>query len=216
MVSGVRVDRRQAILAAAFDVFARQGYSQTQVQEVADTAGVAKPTVYNHFGDKENLFREAMAAAAERVDADNLPVVDRLREPGDDLADRLRDVSYRLIQACCSERSRSLRWLTYAQVGRFPDLIATVQERTQVRLREALADRLGRLALAGQLRVTDPVQAAEQLLALLTGPMETRTRMGTRRVSAAETRKVAEAAVDTFLRAYGQSASRPKAPRNPA
>ncbi|WP_279580047.1 TetR/AcrR family transcriptional regulator C-terminal domain-containing protein [Fodinicola feengrottensis] len=111
-------------------------------------------------------------------------------------------MSYRLIQACCAERSRSLRWLTYAQVGRFPDLIATVQERTQVRLREALADRLGRLCAAGRLRAADPVQAAEQLLALLTAPMEIRSRLGTRRVPAAEARKVAEAAVETFLCAY--------------
>ncbi|WP_345439060.1 TetR/AcrR family transcriptional regulator C-terminal domain-containing protein [Actinoallomurus vinaceus] len=60
-----------------------------------------------------------------------------------------------------------------------------------------------RLSLAGRLRRCDPAQAAEHLLALLTGPMEARTLLGTRQASPAETRAVAEAAVDTFLRAYG-------------
>ncbi|MFD5040756.1 TetR/AcrR family transcriptional regulator C-terminal domain-containing protein [Streptomyces sp. NPDC058378] len=111
-----------------------------------------------------------------------------------------------MLQVCCGERARALRWLTYAQVGGFPDLIAAVQDRTQGRLGEALADRPARLSPAGRLRPCDPALAAEQLLSLLTGPMEARTRLGTRAVPAAETRAVARAAVDTFLRAYGPPA----------
>jgi AcrR family transcriptional regulator len=198
-----RIDKRQAILTAAFTVFARRGYGQAGVQEIAEEAGVAKPTVYNHLSDKENLFRQAMAAAADAVNADNLAEVDRLRDPGDDLRAALEDTSYRLLQVCCGERSHALRWLTYAQIARFPDLIAVVQDRTANRLRESLADRLARLSLTGRLRRCDPTTAAEQLLALLTGPMETRSALGTGQVAADEMRKVAVAGVDTFLRAYG-------------
>lgn len=197
-----RIDKRQAILDAAFAVFARRGYSQACVQEIAEEAGVAKPTVYNHLSDKETLFRHALMAAADAVSADNLAVADRLRDPGDDLRATLEDVSYRMLQVCCGERARALRWLTYAQVARFPDLIESVQSRTSHRLGEALADRLARLSLSGRLRPCDPAQAAEQFLALLTGPMEARSHLGTRKVPAAEIRTVAKAAVDTFLRGY--------------
>ncbi|RCV57805.1 TetR/AcrR family transcriptional regulator [Marinitenerispora sediminis] len=197
-----RIDKRQAILDAAFTVFARRGYAQACVQEIAEEAGVAKPTVYNHLSDKENLFRHAMAAAAGAVVLENLAVVERLRDPGDDLRAGLVDVGYRLLGVYCSERARSLRWLTYAQVARFPDLIEFVQERTSHRLADALADRLARLSLAGRLRPCDPGVAAEQFLALLTGPMEARSRLGTREVSDIDGRTVATAAVDTFLRAY--------------
>lgn len=107
-----------------------------------------------------------------------------------------------MLRACCGERSRALRALTYSQAAAFPELIETVQGRTSIRLGETLADRPVRLSPAGRLRPCDPGQAAEQLLALLTGPMEARSRLGTRKVSAAETREVANAAVDTFLRAY--------------
>ncbi|MFJ8860236.1 TetR/AcrR family transcriptional regulator [Streptomyces sp. NPDC102451] len=201
-----RIDKRQAILDAAFTVFARRGYENACVQEIAEEAGVAKPTVYNHLRDKENLFRHAIEAAADTVMAENLAVADRLRAPGDDLRAALEDTAYRMLQVCCGERARALRWLTYAQVAGFPDLIEAVQDRTQGRLGEALADRLARLSLAGRLRPCDPERAAEQLLALLTGPMEARSRLGTRTVPATETRAVAEAAVDTFLRAYGPAA----------
>jgi AcrR family transcriptional regulator len=198
-----RIDKRRAILDAAFAVFARRGYAQTCVKEIAETAGVAKPTVYNHLHDKETLFRESLEAAADAVLAENLAVVERLRDPGGELRTALEDVGHRLLTVCCGERSRALRWLTYSQVGGAPDLVEAVQSRTSVRLAEALADRLARLVLAGRLRPCEPGLAAEQFLALLTGPLETRTRLGTRKVPATETRAVAEAAVDTFLRAYG-------------
>ncbi|WP_109525863.1 MULTISPECIES: TetR/AcrR family transcriptional regulator [Nocardia] len=200
-----RIDKRQAILDAAFVVFARRGYALAGVQEIAEEAGVAKPTIYNHLNDKETLFRHALTAVADSVLAENLTVVARLRNPGPDLGAALRDLALRLIRVCCAERSRSLRWLTYAQVAQFPDLIDIVVGRTSDRLGEALADRLARLSLSGRLRPCDPAVAAEQFLVLITGPMEGRSRLGTRKVAVAEMRAVADTAVDTFLRAYGPS-----------
>ncbi|QUH00920.1 TetR/AcrR family transcriptional regulator [Saccharopolyspora erythraea] len=197
-----RIDKRQAILDAAFTVFARQGYSQTCVQEIAEEAGVAKLTVYNHLSDKENLFRQAVEAAADAVAAEGLAVVERLREPGADLPAATADLARRMLQVVTGKRALALRWLTYAQVARFPDLVESVQRRTSTRITEALADRFARLSLSGELRRCDPAQAAEQFMALLTGPVEARSRLGTRRLPASETRAVAAAAVDTFLRAY--------------
>lgn len=188
-------------------MFARRGYAQACVQEIAEEAGVAKPTVYNHLSDKENLFRHAMANAADLVMAENLAVVERLRDIGDELRPTLEDIGNRLLKTCCSQRASSLRALTYAQFATFPDLAEVVHGRTSGRLADALADRFAQLALAGRLRAEDPARAAEQFLALLTGPMEARSRLGTRKVGAAETREVARAAVDTFVRAYGIESS---------
>ncbi|SCF35312.1 transcriptional regulator, TetR family [Micromonospora carbonacea] len=197
-----RIDKRQAILDAAFVVFARRGYAQACVREIAEAAGVAKPTVYNHLSDKESLFRRALQAGADAVLAENLAVVDQLRNPGPDLRAALEDVAYRLLRVGNGERSRALRWLTYAQVARFPDLVDTVTTHVWGGLGEALADRLARLALSGRLQPGDPERAAEQFLALLTGPLETRSRLGAREVSDSEIRALASAAVETFLRAY--------------
>ncbi|MBF6298671.1 TetR/AcrR family transcriptional regulator [Nocardia amamiensis] len=198
-----RIDKRQAILDVAFTVFARRGYDKACVQEIADEAGVAKPTVYNHLNDKQTLFEHAALAAADAVAAQTLAIVDELREPGDDLAAALTDAAHRLLEVCASDRARALRALTYAQLGAFPDLVDTVLTRTSRTVAESLADRLARLALAGRLRVTDPSEAAEQLLALLTAPLEARSRLGTRPVPAEELDSIAAAAIRTFLAAYG-------------
>ena len=49
--------KRAAILEGAIDVFIEMGYELASMDQIADTAGVSKRTVYNHFGSKEQLFQ---------------------------------------------------------------------------------------------------------------------------------------------------------------
>jgi TetR/AcrR family transcriptional regulator, mexJK operon transcriptional repressor len=199
-----RIDKRQAILDAAFEVFAREGYRQASVDTVAATAGVAKHTIYNHFGDKQSLFRAAVAALADEALTRNLAAVDLLRLPeGGTLDAVLEEVGLRLAECYCDERSWALRRLLQAEIQNLPDLQDIVRDRASDRVNEALADRFARLALAGQLKITDPSVAAEQFGALLTAPLETRSRLGTRKLGRAELTEVTQNAVQTFLRAFG-------------
>ncbi|MFJ1576561.1 TetR/AcrR family transcriptional regulator [Streptomyces sp. NPDC088182] len=201
-----RIDKRQAILEAAFRTFAREGYGQSCVREIAAEAGVAKPTIYNHLGDKETLFREAMLAAVGRTSGAGPAALEQLREPDGDVCAMLEEAGHRILKNHCDPESQALRRLLNAEAARFPDLLETIQREGPQRLHDALADRLARFALSGRLRTSDPDLAAEQFLALLTGPMELRTRLGTREVSDAELRTVGRAAVDTFLRAHAPRA----------
>ena len=66
--------RRREILSAAIPVFAKNGYSNTEVQRIAEAAGIAKGTVYLYFETKRDLFLAAVTYAverlAERIDAE--------------------------------------------------------------------------------------------------------------------------------------------------
>lgn len=55
--------RREEILDAAIQLFARHGYAATDLQILADFLKLGKGTLYRHFGSKEKLF----LAAADRV-----------------------------------------------------------------------------------------------------------------------------------------------------
>ncbi len=48
--------KRKSILANAMNVFAKEGFGNTDVQVIADLAGVGKGTVYRYFGNKQQLF----------------------------------------------------------------------------------------------------------------------------------------------------------------
>lgn len=52
--------RRNQLLEVALERFAAGGYRQTSMEEIADTAGVTKPVLYQHFQSKEQLFRELL------------------------------------------------------------------------------------------------------------------------------------------------------------
>jgi len=71
--SGARAEksrtRREQILDAAFHTFARRGYRDTSVDDIAAAADTSKGGVYFHFTTKEAIFRELMRTTAERLAA---------------------------------------------------------------------------------------------------------------------------------------------------
>ena len=50
-------DNRSRLLACALDLFTARGYDAVGVQEVADAAGLKKPTLYHYFGSKSGLLK---------------------------------------------------------------------------------------------------------------------------------------------------------------
>src|SRR6267378_6700260 len=65
-------EARDELLTAALRVFARRGYRQAGVDEIAAEAGYSKGALYWHFSGKEELL---MALLEERIDA---PMRDRV------------------------------------------------------------------------------------------------------------------------------------------
>lgn len=49
---------RDDILAAAARLFAEHGFSATSMNQVAEACGVAKPTLYHYFNDKQELLAQ--------------------------------------------------------------------------------------------------------------------------------------------------------------
>src|SRR5215472_11105399 len=69
-----RRQRRDAIIDAATELFQRNGYEQTRMEEIAARADVSPPTLYRYFPRKTELLiaffwkeRERMAGALEQL-----------------------------------------------------------------------------------------------------------------------------------------------------
>ena len=66
-------DTRERILAAALEMFSRQGYAGTNIRELTASLGLAKSAMYRHFDSKEQiwdaLLDEMTAYYAERFGA---------------------------------------------------------------------------------------------------------------------------------------------------
>ena len=56
-------DRKQAIIEAAWPLFAQNGFNGTSVRNIAKVAGVSEGLLYKHFPSKEALFSEILEFA---------------------------------------------------------------------------------------------------------------------------------------------------------
>jgi AcrR family transcriptional regulator len=77
--------KRDQIIAAAVKVFGRYSYKRSSMELIAQATGVSRPTIYQYFSSKEDVFR-AMGAqmldevilAAETVSRSDAAVAERL------------------------------------------------------------------------------------------------------------------------------------------
>ena len=64
-------DARERIVEAASDLFFRQGYQATTIDQVIEQSGVSRPTVYSHFKTKEELCL-AYLTTRKKMDTERL------------------------------------------------------------------------------------------------------------------------------------------------
>lgn len=66
--AGTRVksdERRQAVVVAAVECFARKGFYGTTTHEIAESAGISQPYLYRLYPNKEALFAAAVAHVSD-------------------------------------------------------------------------------------------------------------------------------------------------------
>jgi TetR/AcrR family transcriptional regulator len=80
---------RDAILGAAAELFSRLEYHEVSMDDLASRAGVAKGTLYNHFGCKEDLFLALVRERSGRM----LDQLEQLLSAGGSAAARVRSLT---------------------------------------------------------------------------------------------------------------------------
>jgi len=53
-----KISTRERILKASFELLSEKGFAGSCTREIAQRAGVAEVTIFRHFTNKENLFRQ--------------------------------------------------------------------------------------------------------------------------------------------------------------
>jgi TetR/AcrR family transcriptional repressor of mexJK operon len=215
--SAPRVDKGEAILAAALQVFGHDGFGDGKVEDVARLAGVAKPTVYSRFGDKRTLFTEAVNFGVARSGARILAAIDSLDLNPADVRVELERLGRELVGCVAHAEGAAVIRLQLTERPRFPEIIDP--EVNRQRAIDALAGKLAQLAATGHLRLRDPRRAARQLLALVTDDALALSGFGNRVLAEDEYDGSVRDGVDTFLAAFGvreeRSRPAPTAPTSP-
>jgi AcrR family transcriptional regulator len=64
-----RVQRREQMLTAATEAFARNGFAATSLDDIAAEAGVTRVILYRHFDSKTDLYQAVLDRMCARLDA---------------------------------------------------------------------------------------------------------------------------------------------------
>jgi len=183
-------DKPQQIIDAAVQVFARKGYYNSRVSDIAKEAGIAAGTIYLYFRTKDDilvtLFREKMTefvATVRKAIADEHDAVAKLR--------RLIHLHFELlegrpelaevVQVEQRQGQKFFRGASAHEISSYFALIGSVLE-------EGVAE--------GRLRPTLPVKIATKTLFGAMDQMATSWVLGKRGYQLADT---ADAVADIFL-----------------
>jgi TetR/AcrR family fatty acid metabolism transcriptional regulator len=93
-------DKRQAILRAAISVFARCGYFNSKVADIAREAGVADGTVYLYFKSKEDILHSIFDRSVEDALGAARKRVKRLSDP----REKLRQIAHMHLERLGADR----------------------------------------------------------------------------------------------------------------
>lgn len=191
-----RSRKRDAILAAAKELFCAEGYPGTSMDAVATLAAVSKATLYAHFPSKAELFHEVLGCFADSY----IRVPDELdARPVDE---GLRVLAQRFLDLILSTEALGTYRILCAQGAQFPEMVEVFKSAGPERVMAAVAGYLRRQDERGTLRVPDPRLAAELFLHMTKGEPQFYRLMGLDYPDAAVDARIDEV-VRVMLAAYG-------------
>jgi len=189
--------RRERILAAAAEVFRTQGYDAA-MDDIAAAADVAKQTLYNQFGSKEELFRLLIA---ERASALQAPLMDASHSV------KPREVLIRLAREYyalgLTTKGLDFMRMLISVSGRFPEAARNFYEVGPGRTLSAFTQWIEGEVRLGRLSVSEPRIAAEHFLSMILGHVQLKGLLHVGRPpSEREIERRAAYCADAFLRAH--------------
>ncbi len=199
MPYNARNPRTLSIIEAASHLFIEHGY-QVNMAEVARRAGVAKQTVYTHFGTKDRLFEAAIIHLIQPL-RQLLEVNDR------GIRESLIEYGRHHLERWLDTRTAGLSRRLIAEAARFPQAAHSLYNNSMHAVSERLAERIATADRRGEIAVQDSRVAAELLLGMLFGVEGDRRRLGLSLRDTDARERWVEIAVDTFLRAYAVPSS---------
>lgn len=109
--------RRDAILAAALELFRQRGFHAVGIDEIGTSAGISGPGVYRHFPSKSSLLITLFDGLSERM----LETAEEIQKADDPPEEALRRLIDFQVATAVTERALLAVWLQEAKSLPAPD-----------------------------------------------------------------------------------------------
>lgn len=151
-----RARRQDDILAAAFEEFAANGYSETRLDDIAQRAGIAKGTIYLYFKSKERLFCAVLRGLTHRLFRELEAYIGAFSGSAEELLREIVSLEYAKVVA--NPNARAALRLFLAESSRFPELSAIYRREVITPGTRALRQIIAKGIAQGEFRKTKVAQ----------------------------------------------------------
>jgi TetR/AcrR family transcriptional repressor of nem operon len=150
-----------AALSQVVDLFASRGYSETSMEDIVQATGVSRYGLYGTFGNKRELFEQALEQYAEGMGKRSFL---RLLEPGASLEHIRAIFDERLADMCGAEQNKGCLFVhTAMQLAPQDEELRGVLQRFMKRMSKAFAVGLDSAKGRGEVAADVDVDAAGEL-----------------------------------------------------
>src|ERR1700681_3747621 len=123
---------REAILEAAEEVFAREGFAGARIESIGAEAGYNKSLIFHYFGDKEGLYQAIMVRLKKRMMDGYLGPLTAFAQCSDEMStSRLRiflELSVDRYLVFLSQNPRNLRIMSWEAAGVWHTFLGNMKE----------------------------------------------------------------------------------------
>lgn len=187
------------ILEAARSEFFDSGFAAASIESIAAKASVSKVTIYNHYGDKENLFGEMMKSYVARIR--NKFEIANLEQKA--LHEILTGAALDMLDFLTQEKMIRFERMLGAEVNRDPHIGSFFLENGPRYLLNSLANLLEASIKKGEIQSDDISYSAEMFPSLVMGRMDMMMRYGWKpKLTAAAKDERVKKAVDIWMKIH--------------
>jgi AcrR family transcriptional regulator len=198
----------EALLAAAFRVFASRGYRASRLEEVAEEAGLTKGAIYYHFESKEDLLRRAVEHRHEAIFATVESGLGALRAPA---SVKIRYVLRQLWQHILEPEWGQAVRLMFGEVGiEFPALFRMWAEEGPIQAWTLVKELIEEGVVSGEFRRgVDPEVSGRFVVSGLMMQAALQVHFGLGDLASCDVDRIFDSGVDLFLHGLTVTHERP-------
>jgi TetR/AcrR family transcriptional repressor of nem operon len=149
-------------LTSAVELFASKGYSETSMEDIVQATGVSRYGLYSTFGNKRELFEQALERFAEGMGKQSFL---RLLEPDASMGHIRKIFDERVSDMCCLKENKGCLFIhTAMELAPQDDEIRGVLQKFMKRMSKAFSIGLESARERGEVREDVDVRAAGELL----------------------------------------------------
>jgi AcrR family transcriptional regulator len=186
--------KRQEIIAAAIELFAKNGFRGTTTRDLATHAGVNEAIIFRHFNTKQELYRAILEEKLSQKQEAHWEEARQLAESGDD--QKFLETFGRQLLERHEADTTFMRLLIFSALEGHE---LSEMFLASIAGRDPLASYFERRMKEGAFRCMDPHLAARAILGMFVSYIQTQEIFGQKKIKVFERNEVVKTFVSIFL-----------------